>query len=280
MAVDGRYWVNEDGSVYTALDIDPELIAGQMSLLVDAVAGTGVPEDSPYLTSLREHYRGDEFQIGLTDLVRSLAVGGLDAEWAEQWSWFLQAEGDPLPAEMVACREAIASLDQAARGWIHDLPIEFIDGTWAFPLRAFEADLAPEIETASVCELFVDASGSSPEIVLRLTIESDLRRLEVLVDDKRYTDKEPELMFAIAMRPDDSVGPPPDVPDPASLLTLRGSYLAAIGVCGELPWIYSNFAAGDNYYGPGSGGYEGPLVFASGWYCEDEVPESRRTEDR
>ncbi len=43
--------------------------------------------------------------------------------------------------------------------------------------------------------------------------------------------------------------PPHGDPNPTSLLTFRGSYLTAIGVCGELPWIYSNFAAADTYYG-------------------------------
>ncbi len=111
--------------------------------------------------------------------------------------------------------------------------------------------------------------------MIKVDGERDRRRIEVLVDDKTYTDGEPELMFSIVMWPDESV-PPHGDPNPTSLLTLRGSYLTAIGVCGELPWIYSNFAAADTYYGPESSGYDGPLVFASGWYCRDEVPEDRR----
>lgn len=280
MAVEGRYWVTDQGDVYTALDIDSELVVAQMGLLAAALeAEGGQLMDSPYLTSLREHYRGDEFQIGLTDLVRSLTVGGLPAEWAEQWSWFIEAEGNPMPSELVACSDSIASLDQAARQWMHELEIEFTDGTWAFPVDAFERALAAEIGDTSICESFVEVSGPSPEIVIRLSGDANLRRIEVLVDDKTYTDREPELMFAIMMRPDESVGPPPIDRDPASLLTLRGSYLIAIGVCRELPWIYSNFAAANTYYEPGSDGYSGPLVFASGWYCRDEVPEERRSQD-
>jgi hypothetical protein len=279
MTIEGRYWVIDEGDVYTALDIDPELIAHQMTLLSAAVeARGGQPIDSPYLASLRRHYRGDEFQIGLTDLIRLLAVGGLSAEWAEQWSWFIQADGKPVPSELVACRDAIAALDQDGRRWIRDLDIEFVDGTWAFPINDFEGALAGEIAEASICELFVELPGPSPEIVIGLSGEPNRRRIEVLVDDKTYTDREPELMFSIVMWPDESVGPPPDDPNPASLLSLRSSYLTAIDVCGELPWIYSNFAAADTYYGPSSGGYPGPLVFASGWYCRDEVPEQRRNE--
>lgn len=281
MTVEGRYWVTDQGNVYTALDIDPELVAEQMELLAAAVEATGgQPIDSPYLTSLREHYRGDEFQIGLTDLVRSLAVGGIPAEWAEQWSWFIQADGNVVPSELVACSDAVASLDEAAGRWVHDLEVEFVDGTWVFPTEAFEEALAAEIKEASICELFFELPGPSPEIVIRLSGDPDLWRIEVLVDAKIYTDREPDLMFAVVMWSDESVGPPPNNPNPAPLLTLRGSYLTAISVCGELPWIYSNFAAADTYSDPDSGGYDGPSVFASGWYCQDEVPEERRNEGR
>ena len=79
------------------------------------------------------------------------------------------------------------------------------------------------IEEASICELFVELPRPSPEIVIRLSGEPDRRQIGVLVDDKIYTDREPELMFAIAMWPDESVGSPSDHPNPASLLTLRGS---------------------------------------------------------
>jgi hypothetical protein len=277
MSVQGRYWVGGEGDVYTALDIDPELIAAQMALLAaDIDSMGGQPDDSPYLTSLRNHYRGDEFQIGLTDLVRFLGVGGLPVEWAEQWSWFVQADGTPVPADLEACREALESLDRAGRTWVRDVRTDFVDGAWAFPLDAFEGALASEIEAASVCELFVEGSAASPEIVIVLANASEKQRIEVLVDEGIYTDQEPERMLAITMWPDESVGPPPSEPNPASLLTVRGSYLTAIGVCGELPWIYSNFAAADTYHAPGSGGYDGPVVFASGWHCEDDVPETRR----
>ena len=281
MTVKGRYWVTDRGNVYTALDIDPELVTEQMALLAAAVEATGgQPIDSPYLTSLREHHRGDELQIGLTDLVRSLSVGGLPAEWAEQWSWFTTADGSPVPPELTVCRDAIALLDQAARKWIEHLEIEFADGTWVFPIEDFERSLDEAIEQASICELFVELPGPNPEIVIELSGEQNLRRIEVLVDDKIYTDREPELMFAIVMWPDESLAPPPDEPNPAPLLTLRGTYLTAIGVCKQLPWIYSNFAAGNTYYEPGSGGYGGPTVFSSAWYCQDDVPGQRRNDDQ
>jgi hypothetical protein len=276
--VEGRYFVTDGGNVYTALNVDPDVIAGEMSRLVAALEDRGGgASDSSLLASLRDHYRGDEFQIGLTDLVRSFGAGGLSSEWVEQWSWFVQADGSPLPPELTDCRDAVAELDVAARSWMAGLDIRFTDGVWVFPIADFERALAAEIEAASICELFVEETGPGPEIVIKLSGESDLRRLEVLVDDKIYTDAEPELMFAVMMAPNESVGLPPVDPDPVPLLTLRSSFLTAIGVCGELPWIYSNFAAADSYYSPVSGGYEGPTIFDSGWYCEDEVPEDRRS---
>lgn len=222
MTVEGRYWVTDERAVYTVLDIDSELVVAQMGPLAATLeAEGGQLMDSPYLTSRRDHYRGDEFQIRLTDLIRSLAVGVLPAEWAEQWSWFIQAEGNLVPSELLACSDSIASLDQAARQWIHELEIEFTDGTWAFPVDTFERDLAAEIGDASICESFVEVPGPSPESVIGLSGDADLRRIEVLVDDKTYTDRDPELTFAIMMQPDESVGPPPIDWDPASLLTLR-----------------------------------------------------------
>lgn len=276
MTVDGRYWVTEASNVYTALDIDTSLIAAEMKELVTALqADGGQPAGSPFLVSLRDHYRGDGFQIGLTDLVRSLAVGGLPAEWAEQWAWFIQADGNAVSPELTECRDAIDSLDKAAREWIHDLEVELTNGTWAFPVDEFEAALANEIEAATICESFIEVSGPSAEIVLELSGESDRRRLDVLVDDKTYTDREPELVFALVMWADESIGPAPQ-PNPAPLLTYRGSYLTAISVCGELPWIYSNFAASNTYHAPGSDSYHGPTVLESGWYCEHEVPQDSR----
>ncbi len=140
MTVEGRYWITGEVDVYTALDIDPDLVATQMQILAEIVEDTGgQPPASPYLASIRNHYRGDEFQLGLADLARSLGMGGLPTEWAEQWGWFVQAGGDPVPAELVACQEAAVSLDSAARGWVRDLDIRFTDGRWVFPVEAFYA---------------------------------------------------------------------------------------------------------------------------------------------
>ncbi len=279
MTVEGRYWITGQDNVYTSLDIDSDLVITQMQLLAEIVEDAGgQASDSPYLASIRDHYRGDEFQIGLADLARSLGVGGLPTEWAEQWAWFVRAGGDPLQAEMVACEAATTSLDAAARDWVRDLDIQFTDGMWVFPVEAFYAALAPHVEAASICEQVIEP-GPIPDIVIEVSNDSFGRRVNVLVDDNRYTDRDPELAFWIAMLPDDSVGGPPNDPRPAPLFTIQNSYLAAIGVCGELPWIYSNFAAANTYESPQRDGYLGPVVFASGWYCEDEVPEERRHEE-
>lgn len=52
MPVAGSYWVTSSGNVYTRLDVDPEVIADGMSLLVDRILGTG-EGGSHYLTSVQ-----------------------------------------------------------------------------------------------------------------------------------------------------------------------------------------------------------------------------------
>ncbi len=200
MTVEGPYWVLNGGEVFTALDVDPGLMAEQMAILAAAVEAKGGQSiESPYLASLRDHYRSDEFQIGLTALVRWLGLGGLPAEWAEQWGWFVQAECAPVPAELIAWADAIRTLDEAARKWVRDLEIVFVDGTWRFPVEAFEEELATQIDGASICRLFVELPETSPEILIKVDGERDRRRIEVLVVDKTYTDREPELMSSNIM---------------------------------------------------------------------------------
>lgn len=289
--VEGTYWATGEGNVYTRLDVDPELIAGEMDRLVDSIeAKGGQPEGSPYLSSLRNHYRGNEFQIGITDLARWIGIGPLPLEWIEQWTWFSEADAlayntdETLPSEFGQCRAAIESFDAAARTWVDDLELDFqrVEGgadEWVFPVRALEVALADQLSAAAVCEeFFGDSTGQQPELMVTVTPEQSGTRIDVFADPQVYIDRGPELLITIRMWPDETVGDAPDTPSPMSLLTVRGTYLTSVGVCGELPWIYSNFAAGDNYYEPGSSGYTGPTIFASDWLCPDDVPDERRND--
>ncbi len=139
-------------------------------------------------------------------------------------------------------------------------------------------ELSSELAAAAVCGVFGETENGEVALRVALFEEADRIRIEVLADRAIYTDRGEELEFAIVMTPDAAVEEPPGDPDPASLLTLRGTYLTAIAVCGELPWTYSNFAAADTFYSPDSGFYTGPTIFESDWLCADEVPEGRRNE--
>lgn len=278
MTVEGRYWVTATGNVYSVLDVDSDLIAAEMArLLADLDAGTAASGGAtPFVESLRNHYRGSEFQVGLTDLLKWAGLGGLSAEWAEQWAHFIEADGTEKPPELGECEDSIAAFDRAAARWIHDQPIDLTVAPWTFPEADFQDSLRNEFAAMAICESYFSPGTTPDELTIRLTTRPGARSVEVLLDDGLYTDADAELLLAVDMRPDETVGDLPNPLDPASLLTIRGSYLAAIGACGELPWIYSNFAAANTFHAPGASSYNGPTIFESGWFCEEEVPESRR----
>jgi hypothetical protein len=280
--VEGTYWVTEKRNVYTRLDVDSGLIADEMSRLVDQMAAVGPGEESSYLVSLRDHYLGDEFQLGIIDLVRWIGIGPPPHDWIQQWIWFTEADTTEgavaVPSELVQCLSAVESFDAAARQWIkHVEPVTSDADRWVFPVEDFLASLAEEMNATSICgELFDGADETQPELVLAVAPDGPGTRIDVLVDPKVYTDRQLELLFTVIMWPDTNAGEPPNSPTPAPLLTMQNTYLAAIGVCNELPWIHSNFAAGDTYYEPDVDGYIGPVIFASRWVCDDDVPEGRR----
>ncbi len=277
MDFEGRYWIMPSGDVYTAVDVDPAVISDEMDRLLTSLdAASGQSGSTPYVESLRSHYGGNEFQIGLTDLIRWAGFGGLTVEWAEQWKGFIEADGTEVPAPLIECAPAIAVFDGAAKRWIAEQPIDLSNGAWTFPELDFERSLREELAATAPCEAFLSSGPNPEELTIRLDTAAGFPTIEVMLDDGLYSDRDAELLFAIAMRSDESVGDMPAPANPASLLTVRNTYLVAIGVCGELPWIYSNFAAANSYHAPGTGLYYGPSILESGWYCEDEVPQSRR----
>jgi hypothetical protein len=282
--VEGTYWVTEQGNVYTRLELDSGLIADEMSRLVDKTTAVGQGEGSSYLISLRDHYRGDEFQIGIIDLVRWIGIGPPPHDWIQQWIWFSEADAaegsTAVPPELVRCLSAIESFDAGARLWMNHVdPVANDAERWVFPLEDFLAPLTEELNATSVCgEFFDGADDTQPELHVAVTPDGPGTLIDVLVDRKIYTDRQLELMFTVLMWPDATVGDPPSSPIPAPLLTMQNTYLAAIGLCNELPWTYSNFAAGDTYYDPEADGYIGPVIFASKWVCPDDVPEGRRAD--
>ncbi len=281
MPVEGHYWATEAGNVYTSLDVDTGAVAAGVTRLVGHLERIGgQPGDSAYLESLRSHYRGNEFQIGLAAVVRWIGAGPPPFEWMEQYAGFSERP-DTQPPEMTACLDGIGAYDVALGEFVRGLdrvPVPAGDGSrsWRFPMELLADELAGEMAAAAVCDVFVETENGDIELRVAVFEEADQIRIEVFADRGIYTDRGEELELRVVMSPDAAVDDPPEDPDPAPLLTLRSTYLVAVAVCGELPWSYSNFAAADTYYSPESGFYTGPTIFESDWLCADEVPEGRR----
>lgn len=208
--------------------------------------------------------------------------GPLLPEWVEQSDWASAF----LAPDLTECPEPFGSYRAAARDWVYELDIEFAsneDGglEWVFRLGAFRGALAEEMVALVGCVVAdggdVSESGESTlELRASVTPFNDGRQIQVFLSGEYpYRDFEPIL--TVITWPAASVGDPPEVPSPAPLLTLRNTYLAAIGVCGELPWTYTNFFDVAEYDDPeDEANYLGPFWLMAGWLCGDEVPEEER----
>lgn len=278
-SVEGRYWVTPSANVYTSLAIDTELVASEMDRLVELLTGPGMAQDSLYLEALEEHYRGDEFQLGLTDVARRV-VGPIRLDGIEQFIWAAEndSEGE-IPPEFHECRDSITAYDDAARRWIRGLDIELNKTddaveVWELPADEMNDALAAEHAATSVCEQIVATTPSAASTLrLEVAVEVDgVTRIEVYSVPSGGDDREPLLDFSILISPDEDSDSPPDEPFPAHLFTTLGAYSVAIDTCGELPWEYDR--SSDTYWPPGT---FGPVsILYTDWLCSDQVPEDRR----
>lgn len=238
---------------------------------------------TPYVDSLHDLYAGGEFQIGLTDLLIWILHGPLFQEVVEQSDW----AGAIFSPDMTGCPDPFESYRAAARDWVRDLDIQFVssgDGAleWVFPVQAFRGALAEEMVALVGCVDLADGGDVSESgantLELRISVAPfrDGRQIRVFASGKSpYTDYEP--IVTVITGPDASVGDPPEAPSPAPLLTLRNTYLATIGVCGGLPWTYTDFFGVAEYDDPEDEiHYLGPFLLTAGWVCEHEVPEEER----
>ena len=281
----GRYWVTEDGNVYTDFDVDPDLIASEMAALTERLLGSGGSTGgAPYTEWLDSHYRGSEFQVAFTDLLAWVGVS-LPIEYTRLFNAMFEAEGaeveDPETLEPVlrpGCLAASEESEVALGEWALGLEPRFEDSgdgveTWDLPLD--ELDSIPEFD--SMMAICVDSPGAEPGVDnrnrVRITREESAGgiRLVVSVDLADFVGADYDPALEIVMTPDDGIGDPPDEPDPSGLLTTMGSYLVTISACGELPYVRTEIFVVD-YTGPDDPTYFGPSVYASGWVCEDAVP--------
>lgn len=273
----GRYWVLPDGNVYTRFDLDTDLIADEMAALAEevavaspALAGTGL------LVQMEDHYRGAEFQVGITDVVRWFDLRIPSLEMLEQASVILGAGVSPGGSVSEDCRRSLAAYETAARAWVRHLDPDILPGTiWQFPVADYDAALSAHVPGAEACgEPMVEQPGeAAPEIEFRVSARGNGTMIEVMADDGLYTDHEPAPVFTVLMQPDDAVGPIPEPRDPESLLSLTSTYLVAVGGCGELPWAHTEFAGGDTWADPAEEPLVGVTFLADRLVCASEVPD-------
>jgi hypothetical protein len=272
----GSYWVLPDGNVYTRLDLDAGLIADEMTALVEEVAvGSPALAGTSLLARMEDHYRGTEFQVGITDVVRWFDLRIPSLEILEQANVILGAgvfPGGSVPEE---CRQSLAAYETAARAWVRELDPGILPGTtWQFPVADYDAALSAQVPGAEACgEPLAEQTGeAAPEIEFRVSARESGTMIEVLADDGLYTDHDPTLMFSVLMQPDDSVGAIPEPRHPEPLLGLFSTYLVAVGGCGELPWAHTQFAGGDTWVDPTEEPLVGVTFLADRLVCDSKVP--------
>lgn len=284
--LNGRYWVTEDGNVYTDFDVDPELIASEMAVLIESVqANVGPAERAPYADLLENHYRGSEFQVVFTDLLAWVGVTP-PIDFTRLFNATFEASGaevdDPETLEPLlrsGCLAASEGSEVAVAEWALNLEPQFEDSgdgqeTWDLPLD--ELDSIPEFESMmALCFDSPDTGdpGADARHNVRVTREETAGaiRLVVSVDRSDFVGIDFAPALEIVMTPDSDIGDPPESPNPSGLLTTLGSYLVTVSACGELPYVRTEIFA-VKYTGPDEPTYLGPSFFASGWACEDETP--------
>lgn len=261
--ITGRYWVVDDGRVYTALDLDLDLVKRVMADL----AGSIDPELANYRAAVRSHYDGDQFQLLLVDFLQALGDPAVSADYADMYFYGAQVDeevGEMLPV-IEECRAAIADYEATAVRWASDLVIDPVDQggrlVWQVPVDDLRNVAATEVNATNVCDIMINANREPTEVHVAIARDDMTSTLEW--GSGRYA------LVTIEMTPDDSIGALPDVLSPEPFFLTRSTYLVAISECGELPWAYSGFAGSDSYGKTAALGY---LGFTSDWVCADAVP--------
>ncbi len=244
-----------------------------------------------------DYYRGDGFQLGLSDLVgvlgldagrpyESLPAVDLHPDPAERERVVSYlADRDPAAEErIVACMDAAADYHEATTSFVDDLDPRFVpvdgDGTeWYFPVDELRTALErPREEYVAACEVL---GAEEPDYVAAQTLRFERRsgdgweELRIFHDTGSGSTRREREILRIRSVPGASDRPLP-APDPAPMLTMQSYFLMKADECGGLPWEYSNFAAGNTYHRPDDALYIGPSEFSTDFLCEDEVPEEAR----
>ena len=281
-AAEGWFWRLEDGSIHTRFDVDEELIAAEMARLADALDGER--DAVAYIDSLRSHYRGADFQLGILDLVDYLGLTPVATDFYEQLGYFADTD-DRGSAETAAaldrCLKAMQEWHVEADGFLAALEREFQMlmpdvMRWEIPVE----DMIAATPVPNPCVELIESTGPASTDGTGVRAGLDVRRAEgvtivdVWFDDGRFTPPRERTALTLFLDPETTVEPPSDR-SPETLFSRLNTFLVTIDECGELPWIYSDFMAMNTYNAPLSSGYSGPTILDSHWLCDERVPEPR-----
>jgi hypothetical protein len=273
--VAGHWWSTVGGNVYTRVDLDTGLVAAEMGRLVEEVLDPS-DERLAEVLGFRDHYRGREFQLGLEDFI---PAGPPPPDAMALLRLLYDGAGAAALAEVEECGNRVADFAVASDRFVLGLQPVFItldsgEEEWLFPTASYLESVAPErTAAAAACnplfELVADPAGQSLRLVR--ASEGSVERLDLLIDSGIYAEPREERAITLWIEPSSGSQIAPSKPAPAPMFTTLNQFLLAINQCGELPWIYSNFAAANTYTSPDDEGYEGPTPFDTYFPCADRV---------
>ncbi len=265
--VGGWFWA-ADGGVYTRVDIDRDLIDGQVDDVLNRPDRQTVdPAASDLLYLQADYYRGDEFQFAIGHLLARLG--------------FASPSGPLEGAPAEECGAALVGLEAAVLDHAAAFEPSFEPAgdreVWELPLDELSRRTTTEqARVADVCA----APPSDDEYLtaLRLRFERSDNRLDVVIDPGIYTEPVDVVVLTLQVGPATEVPPAPAEPHPADGFDPVSVFIMKTSQCGTLPWEYSDFAAGNAYSPPDATDYLGPTLFVSDYLCESELPDDLNEE--
>jgi hypothetical protein len=255
--VTGRYVTVEGAPTLTVVDLDIDLVRAEIDELLERVGGNADVEPLFADAMLTERTAvTDRLQLGLSDvLLLTGAVGDLGFLAVEPSLAFTVVGDDLTEDDLPRCTAAFVALREAVEGRVLEA-LDELDGDWQPDADELAGDEVTEVEQAC------DPSETFP--ATSVLLEREERSVTVSVDGQEF----------LTVRVDPGAGEAPDADGPvAPLLDKFGAYFVAIDRCGELPHLYSNFAAANSYTAPDGPGYLGPTPFGEQPVCAEDVPD-------
>ena len=254
ITVAGRYVVTSAGLTYTVVDLDLALVRAEVDRLLamtERFDGLEPLFADAFLST--DTVVTDQLQLGLGDLVLASGALGSGGYLATvPWLAFTSVE----TGDIDTCERAVRDLAAAVRRRLVE-DAAALGASWTPDAAHLGGDELDAVETS--CDGLDPLEGGPAELAV------GERTLRVEADG--------EAFLTVEVQP--GAGEPLAVQEatPAPLLDGMGAFFVAIDRCGELPWMYSNFAAANSYTSPDEPTYIGPGPFGDAPVCEADVPE-------